>query len=159
MRWSRSAGAGTDQPRARTAHDRLGGTRRRGRTRLDGQTLLSDREHRAAENAAGAPIASAIIGRQSDGREGLHRPDFALIASGGQHVTAVEVELTLKNRIRLERILRGYLRNQNVSIVRYHAAPPIANAVQRAARAVGAEAILELAPLASARTSTNQRRS
>ena len=31
--------------------------------RLDGQTLLSDREHRAAENAAGEPIASAIIGR------------------------------------------------------------------------------------------------
>ena len=80
----------------------------------------------------------------SDGREGLHRPDFALIATGGRQVTAVEVELTLKNRTRLERILRGYLRNQNVSIVRYHAAPPIADAVQRAARAVGAEAIVEL---------------
>ena len=45
----------------------------------------------------------------------------------------------MKNRTRLERILRGYLRNQNVSIVRYHAAPPIADAVRRAARAVGAE--------------------
>lgn len=56
--------------------------------RLAEQTLLSDREHRAAENTAGQPIASAIIGRQSDGREGLHRPDFALIAQGGHHVTA-----------------------------------------------------------------------
>jgi hypothetical protein len=126
---------------------------------LDDQTLLSDREHRAAENAAGEPIASAIVGRQSDGRQGLHRPDFALIAQDGQHITAVEVELTLKNRTRLERILRGYLRNQNVSIVRYHAAPPIADAVRRAARAVGAEAILELAPLPSARPSSIRSRS
>jgi hypothetical protein len=121
---------------------------------LDDATLLSDREHRAAENAAGEPMASAIIGRQNDGREGLHRPDFALIVQNGHHVTAVEVELTLKNRSRLERILRGYLRNQNVSVVRYHAAPPIADAVRRAAQAVGAEAIVELAPLPSAGTST-----
>ena len=142
------------------AHDRVGGARRRARTAASTtQTLLSDREHRAAENAAGEPIASAIIGSQRDGREGLHRPDFALIATDGQHVTAVEVELTLKNRTRLERILRGYLRNQNVSVVRYHTAPPIADAVRRAARAVGAEAILELAPLPSARTSTIRSRS
>ena len=99
------------------------------------------------------------MGGQSDGRAGLHRPDFALIRRDGQHVVAVEVELTLKNRTRLERILRGYLRNQNVSVVRYHAAPPIADAVRRAARAVGAEAILELAPLPSPRTSTIRSRS
>ena len=126
--------------------------------RLDGQTLLSDREHRAAENAAGEPIASAIIGPQTDGRAGLHRPDFALIAQS-QHVTAMEVELTLKNRTRLERILRGYLRNQNVSVVRYYAVEPIGDAVRRAARAVGAEAIVELAPLPSVRTSTIRSRS
>lgn len=125
--------------------------------RLDGDTLLSDREHRAAENAAGEPIASAIVGRQSDGRDGLHRPDFALIGQDGHHITAVEVELTLKNRTRLERILRGYLRNQNVSVVRYHAAQPIADAVRRAANAVGADAILELAPLPLARASTIRR--
>jgi hypothetical protein len=127
--------------------------------RLDGQTLLSDREHRAVENAAGAPIASAIIGPQSNGREGLHRPDFALIAHDGLHVTAVVVELTLKNRTRLERILRGYLRNQNVSVVRYHTVPPIGDAVLRAARAVGAEAIVELAPLPSTETSMTRSRS
>ena len=127
---------------------------------LDDETLLSDREHRAAENAAGEPIASAIIGSQRDGHGGLHRPDFALVA----HVTvddviAVEVELTLKNRTRLERILRGYLRNQNVSVVRYHAAPPIVEAVRRAARAVGAEAIIELAPLPSTRDIDDRSRS
>jgi len=130
--------------------------------RLVDEQLLSDREHRAAEIAAGEPIASAIIGAPRSGHEGLHRPDFALIKRDRGVAVAVEIELTLKNRTRLERILRGYLRNQinqNVSIVRYHAAPPIADAVQRAARAVGAEAILELAPLPSARTSTNRSRS
>jgi hypothetical protein len=116
---------------------------------LDCEALLSDREHRAAENAAGRPIASAIIGSQRDGRGGLHRPDFALVRRDDDEVIAVEVELTLKNRTRLERILRGYLRNQNVTVVRYHAAPPIADAVQRAARAGGADAIVELAPLPS----------
>ena len=126
---------------------------------LTAERLLSDREHRAAENAAGEPIASAIVGKQSDGRPGLHRPDFALITRGGQQVTAVEVELTLKNRTRLERILRGYLRNQNVTVVRYHAAPQIADAVTRAARTVGADAILELAPLPRAGTSTIRSRS
>jgi hypothetical protein len=126
---------------------------------LTDATLLSDREHRAAENAAGEPIASAIVGRQSDGRDGLHRPDFALIARDGDHVTAVEIELTLKNKTRLERVLRGYLRNQNVSVVRYHTVPPIGHAVLRAARAVGAEAIVEMAPLPSIGTSTIQRRS
>jgi hypothetical protein len=126
---------------------------------LTAERLLSDREHRAAENAADEPIASAIVGKQSDGRPGLHRPDFALITRGGQQVTAVEVELTLKNRTRLERILRGYLRNQNVKVVRYHAAPQIADAVTRAARTVGADGILELAPLSRAGTSMIRSRS
>jgi hypothetical protein len=127
--------------------------------RLVDEQLLSDREHRAAEIAAEEPIASAIIGARRSGHEGLHRPDFALIKRDRGDVVAVEIELTLKNRTRLERILRGYLRNQNVSIVRYHAAPPIADAVQRAARAVGAEAILEVAQLPSTWTSTTRRRS
>jgi hypothetical protein len=125
---------------------------------LADETLLSDREHRAAENAAGQPIASAITGSQRDGWRGLHRPDFALVRRGGDEVIAVEVELSLKNRTRLERILRGYLRNQNVAVVRYHAAPPIADAVQRAARAVGADAILDLAPLPSTSASMTRRR-
>ena len=65
--------------------------------------------------------------------------------------------MTLKNRARLERILRGYLRNQNVSVVRYHAAEPVADAVRRAARAVGADTILELAALPTASTFTMRR--
>jgi len=121
-------------------------------------TLLSDREHRAAENAAGEPIASAIIGSPQNGHKGLHRPDFALVRGDGDKVIAVEVELTLKSRTRLERILRGYLRNQNVAVVRYHADPPIAESVRRAARAVGADAMLELAPLPSTGVTRNRTR-
>jgi hypothetical protein len=82
-----------------------------------------------------------------------------VIAQDGQHITAVEVELTLKNRTRLERILRGYLRNQNVSVVRYHAAEPVVEAVRRAARAVGADGIVELAPLPSTGASAIRSRS
>ena len=126
--------------------------------RLVDEQLLSDREHRAAEIAAGEPIASAIIGAPRSGHEGLHRPDFALIRRGGGDVVAVEIELTLKNRTRLERILRGYLRNQNVSVVRYHARHEIAEAVERVARAVGAEGILELAPLPPDRIAMSRRR-
>jgi hypothetical protein len=121
-------------------------------------TLLSDREHRAAENAAGGPIASAIIDSRQNGHKGLHRPDFALVRRDGGEIIAVEVELTLKNRTRLERILRGYLRNQNVTVVRYHTAPPIAEAIRRAAPAVGADAILELAGLPSTGVMTNRGR-
>ena len=91
--------------------------------RLVARTLLSDREHRAAENAAGAPIASAIVGRRRamDAKDSTGRTSRSSSETVGD-VVAVEVELTLKNRTRLERILRGYLRNQNVSVVRYHAA-------------------------------------
>jgi hypothetical protein len=60
----------------------------------------------------------------------------------------------LKNRTRLERILRGYLRNQNVSVVRHHAAPPIAEAVRRAARTVGLRGDRRVALLPSTGTST-----
>jgi UTP-glucose-1-phosphate uridylyltransferase len=70
-----------------------------------------------------------------------------LVGADGKNLTAIEVELTLKTKARLERILRGYLRNQNVSRIRYYAPTNIGEAVRRAARAVGAERLLELAPL------------
>lgn len=116
------------------------------------ETLLSDREHRAAEITAGRPLASAILASDRPNRARLHRPDFALV--GPERVVAIEIELTLKTRARLERILRGYLRNHNVAIVRYYAPPPIAEAVQRAARAAGSHRLLEVVPLPTTTTST-----
>ena len=121
---------------------------------LADQTLLSDREHRAAERAAAQPLASAIMGSDRGDQRGLHRPDLVLIGASGEPMTAIEIELTLKTKARLERILRGYLRNRNLATVRYYAPPQIANAVQRAARATGADALLELASLPQAATPT-----
>src|SRR5207302_2420183 len=93
------------------------------------------------------PIASSILGPGHGDRARLHRPDFALVGAGDERVIAIEVELTLKTRARLERILRGYLRNRNLATVRYYAPSQIGEAVQRAARSVGADRMLELAPL------------
>jgi hypothetical protein len=119
--------------------------------RLEDQRLLTDREHRAAENAAGHPLGSAILGPGDNGHSRLHRPDFVLASNGGEQLVAIELELTLKTRARLERTLRGYVRNHNVAAVRYHAPRPVAEALQRAARITGTEDILELAPLPAAR--------
>lgn len=117
---------------------------------LTDQMLLSDREHRAAERAAAQPLASAIMRSDHDDPGAWHRPDLVLIGAGGQPMTAIEIELTLKTKTRLERILRGYLRNRNLATVRYYAPPQIAKAVERAARATGADAVLELATLPQA---------
>lgn len=122
--------------------------------RLVHETLLSDREHRAAENAAGRPVASAILAPDRPDRARLHRPDFALVRADGERVVAIEIELTLKTKTRLERILRGYLRNRNVASVRYYAPPQIGEAVRRAARTSGADRLLEIVPLPSTTTST-----
>jgi hypothetical protein len=121
--------------------------------RLVHETLLSDREHRAAENAAGQPVASAILVPDRADRARMHRPDFALVGADGERVVAIEVELTLKSRTRLERILRGYLRNRNLTNVRYYAPPAIREAVRRAARAVGADRLLQVMPLLPTTTS------
>jgi hypothetical protein len=121
------------------------------------ETLLSDREHLAAENAAGRPLASAILAPDRPDRARLHRPDFALVGANGDRVVAIEVELTLKTRTRLERILRGYLRNRTLASVRYYTTPPIGEAVRRAARDVGADRLLEIVPLPPTTTSTIRR--
>lgn len=111
---------------------------------LQEQTLLIDREHRAAENATGRPLGSAILGPGNNGQSRLHRPDFVLTSTGSEQLIAIELELTLKTRARLERTLRGYLRNHNVASIRYYAPQPIADAVRRAARMTGSDSILEL---------------
>lgn len=73
------------------------------------QTLLSDREHRAAERAAARPLASAITGSDRTACTGR---------------------------------------------ISYYAPPPIASAVKRAARATGADELLELAALPRTATPT-----
>jgi hypothetical protein len=115
---------------------------------LDGERLLTDREHRAMERVSGMPFASATIGQHHDGAPRLHRPDLVLVEEGDETgVIAIEVELTLKTRARLERILRGYGRNDRLEAIRYYAADTVAAGVRRAAHAVAVEDLLDLRPL------------
>lgn len=99
---------------------------------LSGRCLLADREHRAAEHAAGRPIASATVGVHANGSPRLHRPDL-VIGRGdfASNLLALEVELTLKSKARLDEIMRGYMRNQRIAQVRYYAAPPVSEAVRK----------------------------
>jgi hypothetical protein len=95
--------------------------------------VRSVRELRVAEREVGRPIASAIVGELPGGRPKLHRPDLVLRPPDGSTI-AVEVELAVKGAARLERILRGYAHNRQLTAVRYYATRSAARAVVRAAR-------------------------
>ncbi len=96
--------------------------------------VLSERELRAREADTGELLASVQLGRLAGGREALHRPDLAIVASGGRAV-AVEVELSVKAPRRLETICTGYARARHLDHVYYLAAPAAARAVTRAVTA------------------------
>ena len=77
---------------------------RRGQVRVWGEPRL-----RAAERDAGAPIASAELGRTGDGRRRLRRPDLVLFPLGAGRAlpAAIGVELSVKGSRRLEAIARA----------------------------------------------------
>jgi hypothetical protein len=79
-----------------------------GRTFTERELVLTDRseEH---------PLASARLAQH--GREGLHRPDLAVLTDAG--TIAVEVELSIKAPRRLEAIMRAWRRADHVAEVRY----------------------------------------
>lgn len=101
-----------------------------------------ERELRRAENDCGRPLASAVLGRGSDGELRLHRPDLVLWprADGVTHgasvecggPVAVEVELTVKAPRRLAELVRCWARCSLVDGVLYCAAPAALRAVERA---------------------------
>jgi hypothetical protein len=109
--------------------------------------VRSVRELRVAERDAGRPIASAIIGELPGGGAKLHRPDLVLRAPDGSTI-AVEVELAVKGATRLERILRGYAHNRQLTGVRYYASPQAARAVRRASRLARTTDLVEVRALA-----------
>jgi hypothetical protein len=95
----------------------------------EGARILSERELLLAERVEGRPLASVPIA--SHGREGLHRPDLAILADGG--VIAVELELSLKAPRRLEAIMRAWRRASHVGEVRYFCGSAgVRRAVERA---------------------------
>ena len=93
--------------------------------------MLSEREIRAHERDERELLASARVGALTRDRPALHRPDLALIDPQGQ-VFAVEVELSVKARARLEAICTGWARARHLRHVYYLAAPAAAGAVLRA---------------------------
>jgi hypothetical protein len=94
--------------------------------------VLAERELRLAERVEGRPLASARLDRH--GREGLHRPDLAIIADSG--TVACEVELTTKAPRRLEAIMRAWRRASHIAEVRYLCGSPgVRRAVERAVAA------------------------
>jgi hypothetical protein len=95
----------------------------------EGARVLSERELLLAERVEGRPLASVPIA--SNGREGLHRPDLAILA--GDAVIAVELELSLKAPRRLEAIMRAWRRASHVGEVRYFCdSAGVRRAVERA---------------------------
>jgi hypothetical protein len=100
-----------------------------------GVNVASERELRAWERAAGAPLASAEVGMTIDGAPALHRPDLLLLREGAGPLAkpvVVEVELTVKAPRRLRTIVRGWARSRLVAGVVYYAAPAASSAVRRA---------------------------
>ncbi len=108
--------------------------------RYPDHTLMGERELRRDERAAGAPIASAVVGRVPGGGPLLHRPDLVLWPRAGARVApvAVEVELTIKAPRRLAEICRAWARCRHVAGALYIAPADVQRALERAIESAGA---------------------
>jgi hypothetical protein len=98
--------------------------------------VLSERELRASESAAGRAIASAELGYGPSGARERHRPDLVcwpvVRAAHGALPVVIEVELTVKAPERLRTIVRGWARSRLVGGAVYYAAPAPLRALERA---------------------------
>jgi hypothetical protein len=82
------------------------------------------------------------------GADAAHRPDLVLIEGApASRVVAIEVELSVKAPMRLERICRAWARSRAVDGVAYLAAPAAARAVERAIARSGAADRVIVVPL------------
>jgi hypothetical protein len=105
---------------------------------LPGWVVLSDREIRWREREDGELLASVRVGSLPGGTAALHRPDLALISSVGR-VVAVEVELSVKARVRLAAICRALARARHLARTYYLATPAAGRAVSRAVSEIRAQ--------------------
>jgi len=108
--------------------------------------ILTDRELRAQETGTRQLIASVRVGELPGGQPALHRPDLALFGPDGRTV-AVEIELSIKARRRLEVICRGYARARHLDHTYYLATAAAARAVNRAVADTRAEDRIAVLPL------------
>ena len=113
-----------------------------------GYRVWGEPQLRAAEHAAGHPIASATLGTLPDGRPRLRRPDLVLIPRSGDGLpVAIEVELTVKGARRLQAICTAWARCRHIAGVRYYASDHAAPAVTRAVRAAYANDVITILSL------------
>ena len=118
--------------------------------REPGMTVVHEREIRAAERSQGRVLASVAVGSLGAGRSRWHRPDLLLVPRQGDELpTAVELELSVKSRRRLETICRGYARSRLFAAVRYYAEPVPARAVARTVEATRTGDLIRVLPIAS----------
>lgn len=117
---------------------------------LPDERVGGERALRRDEREHGAPLASAKLGIGKDGGPQLHRPDLVLwpdAAAGGLPV-AVEVELTVKSRRRLEQICTAWARCRLIAGVIYLAKPDVEAPLRRAIDAACAQRSVAIVPLA-----------
>jgi hypothetical protein len=112
-------------------------------TEFGSEGVLSEGEIRALEMDEGKPVATAVVGERPDGSEIRHRPDLAV--RRGEHVLAIEVELTPKAPQRLEAIVRAWRRARWLAGARYYAWPgAVSTGVERAIARTHADGRVEL---------------
>lgn len=108
--------------------------------------LVTERELRARDAAApDRPRYAVRIGAQVT-RRGLHFPDLA-VEVGTDGPLAIEVELAVKGRSRLDSIVGAYVRGRHIAAVRYFAAPAARAAVERAVTRASAAELFDIRPL------------
>lgn len=118
--------------------------------RARGMTVVHEREIRAAERSQGRVLASVAVGSLAHGRSRWHRPDLLLLGRRSEErPTAIELELSVKSRRRLEAICRGYARSGLFAAVQYYAEPEPARAVTRAIEVTRTGDLIRVLPLAA----------
>jgi hypothetical protein len=102
------------------------------------------RSHDGARDRDVEPLAVKLGGVGPWGRERLHYPDLLLRTTDGRRV-ALELELSSKGRVRLERILGGYAADPRIDSVLYLVqSASVARSVQSAARRLGIASLVHI---------------
>jgi hypothetical protein len=109
--------------------------------------IVGERRMRSRDGArepASEPFAVKLGGFGPRGREALHYPDLLLRTADGRMV-ALELELSSKGRVRLERILAGYAADPRIDGVVYLVQnATVARSVQAAARRLGIASLVHV---------------
>lgn len=114
--------------------------------------VRGERELRRDEREHGGRLASARLGAGREGEDLLHRPDLVLWPRPAAQATlpvAIEVEITVKGRRRLERICRAWARCRLVAGVIYLAPAEVEAALTRAIASTHAGDRVAVLPLSA----------